>query len=323
LTVGFSVFCDDSARTTENPSYLGGCTGSNDGFFTADGMAPLDYLFSIWEEPFYYIGRSDDPGNGPFTENPGTKTGTLYFKAPQKGYFAVWLQGVPNAQGLAWNSQYYFNGGASGVSSIDFDTQGIWKSQQGGQAGRGPLLAFAALFTLQPPVVGEAGPALALVYRVRLAPSMVPTEDAELQFDFWVPDSLNGAALAPSSSPHHALDLAMTPTVPATWVTATGMTITGVSVIASGVADPSAAGAGLPTPTGATGRHYRVEATFLAGNGAAEWPMLLGSAAVDNPATDNPWPGGVPLDRSIAAFAVRVADVPVAGAVHRRVIVNA
>jgi len=79
---------------------------------------------------WFVVGKSDDGGFGPFSNNPETTTGTLNLDSPISGPVAISLKGANN------HSLYLFNAGRSG-SSFTFNTAGIG----GGELSHGTLWA--------------------------------------------------------------------------------------------------------------------------------------------------------------------------------------
>ena len=88
-----------------------------------------------------YQGKSDDGGNGPFTSNPGTTSGTLTFDTAQKGLFVLGLKAATNF------SLYEFNGGSLGIKSIAFTTDGTAVNKH----GEAQALSHAALYSMPVP----------------------------------------------------------------------------------------------------------------------------------------------------------------------------
>jgi hypothetical protein len=129
-----AVLCSNSVATTGNAGYVA-CQGPN-----AGNISPgqVDTATFAGYGTFNLVGKSDDAAAGPFTVDPGNVgSGTLSFDTPQFGYFVLGLKGGPDY------SLYLFNGGSTGITSLNFDTLGI--TTGGGRAG--PGLSHAALFT--------------------------------------------------------------------------------------------------------------------------------------------------------------------------------
>lgn len=80
-----------------------------------------------------FVGKSDDPGAGPFRSNPGTPTGTLLFDELIDGPFAISLMA---ANGYA---VWFFNETFMGVEGVNYSTAGF--TINGGQD-----LSHASLF---------------------------------------------------------------------------------------------------------------------------------------------------------------------------------
>jgi hypothetical protein len=126
-----SEVCTDTVTT---PSYLS-CVGSFVGNLNG-AAAELTALTSSFGGTWAYAGKSDDLGFGPFTGNPGTNAGTLTFDAAVYGSFVVGLKAATQY------SYFLFNGGVSGITSINFTTLGV--AQTGG--GVAQNLSHAALY---------------------------------------------------------------------------------------------------------------------------------------------------------------------------------
>jgi hypothetical protein len=68
---------------------------------------------------FTVIGKSDDANGGPFVSNlEDSISGTLTFDTPQTGYFAITLKAANSF------STYLFDGGSTGLTSVQFSTMG-------------------------------------------------------------------------------------------------------------------------------------------------------------------------------------------------------
>jgi opacity protein-like surface antigen len=128
-----AVVCADSTATTGNAGYIS-CQGP-----TLGNIAPgrtNTATFSGYGT-FDLVGKSDDAGFGPFASNPaGATSGTLSFDTPQTGFFVLGIKGGPDY------SLYLFDGGVAGISSLSFDTLGVFK----GNGSAGPGLSHLALF---------------------------------------------------------------------------------------------------------------------------------------------------------------------------------
>lgn len=144
----FTVVCDDSPATTSNSGFAF-CEGPFLG--ALNGATELTELTDLFGGSWKSAGKSNDGTGSPFTTNPaGNLVGTLNFKAPVNGVFVIGLQGTSDGLGLSWHSFYGFStGGAPGVSSLNFDTLGLYKSLAG-SGSRSPQLAFASLYQLNP-----------------------------------------------------------------------------------------------------------------------------------------------------------------------------
>jgi hypothetical protein len=128
-----SVSCTDSFATTSNVGYIS-CQGPAPGNIAANQNTVATFAgFGS----FTYAGASD-VGTGTFMGNPsGATSGTLTFASPQTGNFVLGIKGANNY------SLYLFDGGSTGISTLDFDTFGIAK----GNGMAGPGLSHAVLFT--------------------------------------------------------------------------------------------------------------------------------------------------------------------------------
>jgi len=133
-----SVSCFDSLVTTGNAGFMD-CAGPFSGNVNGNSTE-LQHLTNLFSSSWVWVGSSDNPGYGPFTSDPGTTSGVLNFDSPVKGIFAIALKGGPDY------SFYVFNGGTAGISSLNFDTLGIYK----GDGKPGPALSHASLY-LDPP----------------------------------------------------------------------------------------------------------------------------------------------------------------------------
>ena len=75
---------------------------------------------------FTVLGKSDDANSGPFASSlEGSTSGTLTFDTPQTGYFAVTLKAANSF------STYLFDGGSTGLTSIQFSTMGTAINKNG------------------------------------------------------------------------------------------------------------------------------------------------------------------------------------------------
>lgn len=132
--------CEGSLATVANTAYAGQCQGSFLGNLS-DGKVST----AIFDDmSFSLVGTSDGAG-GALTYHPGDQgTGTLELDAPISGLFVIGIKGGPSY------SLYLFDGGSAGVSSLSFDTLGVFK----GNGNPGPGFSHAALFT---PAIPEPG----------------------------------------------------------------------------------------------------------------------------------------------------------------------
>lgn len=135
-----AVSCADSLATVANAAYAGQCQGSFTGNIS-EGKVSTAFFDDL---SFSLAGTSDKAG-GAFANHPEDQgTGMLELDAPITGLFVIGIKGA-NSYSL-----YLFDGGTAGVSSIAFDTLGVFK----GSGAPGPGLSHAALFT---PAVPEPG----------------------------------------------------------------------------------------------------------------------------------------------------------------------
>lgn len=159
-----NVICQDStALTTGNVSaggvnyYANRCFGPLDGVTGADQEADVSAGFG---DMFIWAGKSDDnmsagdPSQyGPFSSNPaGLTSGTLSFDVAQKGRFVIAVQAVLSGPDSNY-SYYLFDGGTDGVSSLSFDTKGLYQTLNytpgaGVVQPSSPPLTFAGLYVL-------------------------------------------------------------------------------------------------------------------------------------------------------------------------------
>lgn len=114
----------------------------------------------VWDDGTYTgagltwsaAGKSDDAGNGPFTSNPQTTSGTLTFDSAIGGPFVISLKGSNTF------SLYYFDASFANVTSIDFDMIGAAQNKQ----GKSQDLSHASLFTAGGKPTGVPSPTAAL-----------------------------------------------------------------------------------------------------------------------------------------------------------------
>ena len=100
-------------------------------------QAQMDFSAFVGNVPWVLVGKSDDAGSGPFTASSNGTSGTLTFDNPVTGFFAISLMGANSF------SMYLFNGGAAGITSIDYSMLGV--SVNGN--GMTQELSHAALIT--------------------------------------------------------------------------------------------------------------------------------------------------------------------------------
>lgn len=132
------MFCYESAATTGNAGYID-CQGPTPG-----NIAPGQVNSATFAGygTFDLVGKTDDPGSGPFASNPApAKSGTISFDSAQKGYFVLGIKGGDDF------SLYLFNGGTTGITSLRWDTDGIYAGNVNDASKRGPDLSHLALFT--------------------------------------------------------------------------------------------------------------------------------------------------------------------------------
>lgn len=145
---GSTLHCSHSTETTGQPGYIS-CQGFEIGNVAAGSVNSAAFA---GYGSFGFAGATND-SSGVFTNDPaGSQWGTLSFAQPQVGLFVLGLKGGPSY------SLYLFDGGASGLSALAFDTFGITL----GNGNGGPGLAHAALFRPAVGVVPEPG-ALAMM----------------------------------------------------------------------------------------------------------------------------------------------------------------
>ena len=100
------------------------CSGvwaGNDSEQMADvlAQAQTDFGSFVVGATWSLAGKSDDADFGPFTGNPDGSTGTLTFDTAMTGFFAISLK-ASDAFSL-----YLFDGGAEGITSIEYSTLGV------------------------------------------------------------------------------------------------------------------------------------------------------------------------------------------------------
>ena len=115
------------------------CSGAWVGNVNPSSAAAVSaQIFSDFGLTASFFGKSDDAGNGPFTSNPSTTSGTLTFDSARLGFFVIGLKSSTNF------SLYEFNGGSLGISSIKFDTFGVGVNKN----GKSQDLSHAALYAV-------------------------------------------------------------------------------------------------------------------------------------------------------------------------------
>jgi PEP-CTERM motif len=138
------VTCGSSLDTTFSVGYASACQGPLVGTLGAGAVDTATFGSQL----FTLAGTTTD-ASGRFTANPGSvQWGELFLAAPQTGLFVLGLQGGGTY------SLYLFDGGSTGLGSIEFDTRGI---TQGFAGLAGPSLTQAALFTSAVPEPGTYG----------------------------------------------------------------------------------------------------------------------------------------------------------------------
>jgi hypothetical protein len=97
-----------AALTSFNPD-AAACEGA----FVGNDMHYQDFIKNLMVSQWgftnpEFLGKSDDAGNGPFSNNPGGGTGTLNFDVPRSGDYVLVLKSG-NAGGAGGFSIYFFN----------------------------------------------------------------------------------------------------------------------------------------------------------------------------------------------------------------------
>jgi hypothetical protein len=106
-----------------------GCSGA---WVAAPPPTQLDLfaeLTSLGLANPFLLGKSDDPGSGPFTSSSGGTNGTLFLDNLLSGPFVLGLHAAGNF------SLYFFDGGNTDVSALFFVTNGVALNSQGGPQG--------------------------------------------------------------------------------------------------------------------------------------------------------------------------------------------
>src|SRR5688572_9880601 len=83
--------CTDATAMTGYMPYYQGCRGSFSGNINGSA-SEMNYLASQFGYTWFYQGKSDNGGFGPFKSNPEATTGTLTFDAPVYGLFVVGIK---------------------------------------------------------------------------------------------------------------------------------------------------------------------------------------------------------------------------------------
>jgi len=158
-------------------------------------------------------------------------------------------------------------------------------------------------------------PAFQVQYTGTVTPTAVPVANLPVQFDMFVPTDLNPAV---SISGALGSDL----TQPASYTTI-GLTGVSVTILASGVVDPTLASSSLSPPETILGIVYRISATYVAGSAFASISFRLHSVFTPVGSGD-PWSGTGPLDRACVVFNFQVSGVPAGAPIipHSRAIVG-
>lgn len=128
------VSCEGSSSLTGSFGYVA-CQGVFSG-----NIAPGQTSVATFDGygSYLLVGSSDSQGAGPFVDDDFLSTGTLNFDVPLTGTFVLGIKGGPTY------SLYLFDAGASGISSLSYDTLGVAK----GNGLAGPGLSHASLFLL-------------------------------------------------------------------------------------------------------------------------------------------------------------------------------
>ena len=158
LTAGTTACTNGSALTAMNPDAIacsGDWTGNDVNQMTAVlARMRVDFSSFVGGSAWTYLGSTDAGSTaGPFRAVPGTITGTLSFDNPIQGFFAVSLKSSTNF------SIYLFNGGPSGLTSVDFTTIGTSLNKTGVPQD----LSHASLFDFADAASNGAIPAAVVV----------------------------------------------------------------------------------------------------------------------------------------------------------------
>jgi hypothetical protein len=136
-----AVSCSDSLSTVFATGYASACQGPMAGSLGAGAVDTATFGSQM-----YTLAGTTLDASGRFNADPGSvQWGELFLSAAQSGLFVLGLQGGGTY------SLYLFNGGGSGLGSIEFDTYGITQGFAGLAA---PSLTQAAIFTSAVPEPG-------------------------------------------------------------------------------------------------------------------------------------------------------------------------
>jgi hypothetical protein len=147
-----SVSCT-AASGLFNPMYMecwGAFSGNDVSNGASDNSSELIALLAEYTTNGGLLGtwsastadKSDSAGNGVFTSNPETNDGVLTFDTAKFGLFGISLK-ASNSFSL-----YLFDGGTTGITSINFNTIGT--SVTGGRDPQGQDLSHASFFAFTP-----------------------------------------------------------------------------------------------------------------------------------------------------------------------------
>jgi hypothetical protein len=108
------------ACTSNNAlSFMGAsaCLGAFTGNDANQQPGVLSALSGAWGGSWNWLGKTDDPNNGPFTNSPSTNIGGLLFDSPITGPFVLALKAGD------FFSLYLFNGSNTGF--VNYTTGGV------------------------------------------------------------------------------------------------------------------------------------------------------------------------------------------------------
>lgn len=145
------VSCD-AAKPFFDPAYLL-CAGAFQGNDVPNNETEALDVFAGLSTSLGFSGtwavneadKSDSAGNGVFTSNPETTLGTLTFDTAKFGLFGISLKAANSF------SLYLFDGGTTGISSIDFSTIGTSTNDK----GKPQDLSHASFFAFTPDDSGD------------------------------------------------------------------------------------------------------------------------------------------------------------------------